>query len=393
MEMTINELDRPRVLVVEADAAVRRLVAIELELDGAEVIAADSLARAQEVLSSTTVSAIVMGAVGASAGEAKAVTDEAGDGVTVVSLADSSELVMMIDDQKLSLAARLSLPAPPHETLAASALLAAEVETVAQAWCELCRWDPMLPPEAQPPVPGAVVAAFASALDRPQPIGWGPDPQVEAAVESFAERVGAVDVVVAELVCLREALRRWLLSRVPVSELSETVARLDMIAERAIQVAVAHAVDSLQRDAFTDPLTGLLNRRALERDMRRELARATRYDRRVTVIAFDLDGLKQVNDRFGHPAGDEHLCRLARTFERGLRLGDVAYRVGGDEFVVLLPEVGDSRADLVAQRLVELDAPPFSWGAATFPLDGTDLDELLQTADARLYESRRVARL
>lgn len=390
--MAINELDRPRVLVVEADASVRRLVAIELELDGAEVVAADSLARALEVLRSTTVSAIVMGDVGASAREAQEVAAEAGDGVTVVSLIDSSELVMLLDDRKLSLAARLSLPAPPHETLAASALMAAEVEAVAQAWSELCRWDPMLPPEAQPPVPGAVVAAFASALDRPQPIGWGPDPQVEAAVQSFAERVGAVDVVVAELVCLREALRRWLLSRVPVSELAETMARLDMIADRAIQVAVAHAVDSLQRDAFTDALTGLLNRRALERDMRRELARATRYDRRVTVMVFDLDGLKQVNDRHGHAAGDEHLCRLARTFERGLRLGDVAYRVGGDEFVVLLPEVGESRAGPVAQRLVDLDAPSFSWGAATFPLDGTDLEELLQTADARLYESRRATR-
>lgn len=381
-------------LVVERDASVRRLAAIGLELEGAEVLAAESLERARLALeSSPQLTAAVIGEIpGVDVHAIRDLICRLAPGVPITEMGGLPDGVTSVGEEILRLSESLNIRRPPQDGLIASGLLAAEVDEVAETWRELCRWDPMLPPDAEPPVPGAVIAAVASALDRPQPIGWGPDPQVEAAVEIFADRVGSAEMVVAELVCLRETLRRWLTSRVPVSELSETVARLDMIADRAIQVAVAHAVEVLQRDALTDPLTGLLNRRALERDMRRELARASRYDRRVTVMVVDLDGLKQINDRHGHAAGDQHLRRVARAFEQGLRLGDMAYRVGGDEFVALLPEAGESRADPVARRLMELGAPAFSWGAASFPEDGLHLDDLIDCADARLYESRRAAR-
>lgn len=392
--MAVADKGRPLVLVIERDVSVRRLAAIELELHGAEVVGAESLERARLALESTPrLAAAVVGEIDGVEPEAICeLIRQLSPGVPITELGGHPDGQTALGHEIQALSETLDLGHAPQDGLAASGLLAAEVDEVSDAWRELCRWDPMLPPDAEPPVAGAVIAAVASALDRPQPIGWGPDPQVEAAVEIFADRVGSAETVVAELVCLREALRRWLMSRVPVNELSETVARLDMIADRAIQVAVAHAIAVLQRDALTDPLTGLLNRRALERDMRRELARASRYGRKLTVLVADLDGLKQINDRHGHTAGDEQLRRLAQAFDQGLRMGDTAYRVGGDEFVALLPEAGESRANPVASRLADLGAPAFSWGAATFPDDGGGLEELIEQADARLYESRRAAR-
>jgi diguanylate cyclase (GGDEF)-like protein len=148
----------------------------------------------------------------------------------------------------------------------------------------------------------------------------------------------------------------------------------------------------LEQEALVDPLTGLLNRRALERDLRRERARATRYDRRFSLMVIDLDGLKKVNDTDGHLAGDLYLRALATALSDVLRSGDEAYRIGGDEFVVLLPETAEARAEVVAERVAESGAPPFSWGAATFGPDGEEPETLLSLADKRLYARRAKVR-
>src|SRR5436190_1717902 len=115
------------------------------------------------------------------------------------------------------------------------------------------------------------------------------------------------------------------------------------------------------------PLTGLSNRRALQLDLVREIARADRYGRQFSLMVVDLDGLKQVNDLEGHAAGDDRLRALASALHQVLRVGDAAYRIGGDEFVVLLPETTEERVQFVVQRALEHGAPTFSWGTATYP--------------------------
>jgi diguanylate cyclase (GGDEF)-like protein len=293
-----------------------------------------------------------------------------------------------------ALSRALSLPGhtPMLSPRTAIELLRAEADEVAADWAELCRWDPTLPPDTQPAMAAELVIALSSAMERPQPIGWGADPDMEELAEDFAVAVGSLDAAIGLLVCLREVLTRRLVPMIPPEELPETLSRMHMLIDRSLQVVASHMADKLEQEALVDPLTGLLNRRALERDLRREKARATRYGRGFSLVVIDLDGLKKVNDTDGHLAGDFYLQGLATALGEALRAGDSAYRVGGDEFVILLPETGEVRADLVAQRVVDAGAPPFSWGGASFGPDGDDPDELLALADQRLYARRAEVR-
>ncbi len=267
-------------------------------------------------------------------------------------------------------------------------MLRADAGALAADWAELCRWDPMLPPDSRPAIAPAVIDAIVSAIGRPQPLGWGPDPEVEQVVEAFAMSAPSIDEAIEQLVCLRDAATRRLGDRVPAEEAAESWSRLHMLIDRCIGIAAQRHTERLREEALTDPLTRLPNRRALDRQLRRECARGARYDRRFTVVVIDLDGLKAVNDRHGHPAGDAHLRRLADALGRHLRAGDTAFRIGGDEFAVLLPETTADQAASLLDRPRGGGAPPFSWGAATFPDDATDPERLLAAADDRLLAQR-----
>ncbi len=156
--------------------------------------------------------------------------------------------------------------------------------------------------------------------------------------------------------------------------------------------ATKAATDELQLAAFTDALTGCANRRAFERDLERELARCSRAELDLCVVAADLDGLKAINDSEGHAAGDRAILQLVEAFRRAMRGLDGVYRVGGDEFLIVLPDTSGDDASVVMSR-VERIAPAFSWGvssvssAASF--DGSALVEL---ADEALYDRRRTVR-
>ena len=281
-----------------------------------------------------------------------------------------------------------ALATTADEQLTVTAVVRARRGQLLAEWRELCQWDPLLPPETPPPPDTGMIDAIMSALGRPQPLGWGADPEVEDAATAFAVRVGALDVAVEQVVCLRVALEQAVLDAIPADEVVETLQRLTMITVRAIGVVVQRSITDLRSAALTDPLTGLANRRALDRDLRRELARSVRYDRCFSLVLIDLDGLKAVNDRHGHTAGDLVLQRLATALAGSLRAGDGAYRIGGDEFALVLPETPSEQVDGLLCRLMESGAPSVSWGTATCPADGDTMSSLFEEADRRLYVQR-----
>lgn len=125
--------------------------------------------------------------------------------------------------------------------------------------------------------------------------------------------------------------------------------------------------DLLQRVSLTDPLTGLANRRHLDKRLREELARVDRYQNPLTLMLLDLDGLKSVNDRKGHEAGDNALRAVARTLEKTCRATDLAARIGGDEFAVLLPNISQEEACTLAERVRKTLGMEASWVAVDLP--------------------------
>jgi diguanylate cyclase (GGDEF)-like protein len=278
-----------------------------------------------------------------------------------------------------------------EEGLVAARVLASEAPAVAAEWRELVRWDPELAPDIVPPAVEPVIEAVASALNRPQPLGWGADEEVEEAVGAFTDRAGAA--AIEELVCLREAVTRRLRGRVPPAEAAETWARLQMTIDRAISTAARRAFSQLERAACFDALTGVLNRRSFQSDMARELGRVARHGGRFSVVMIDLDGLKQINDTLGHNTGDARLQVLGTALRGYTRREDTAYRLGGDEFAVLLPGASPEQASRVMHRVANAAGPArFSWGVAACPSDGTTAEDLVAAADARLYRRRARAR-
>jgi len=164
--------------------------------------------------------------------------------------------------------------------------------------------------------------------------------------------------------------------------------------------------NELEHRAQHDPLTGLLNRVAFEERLDRVLERARREpDGRIAVLYLDLDGFKEINDRFGHFAGDEVLAAAAQRLEHALRPGDLVGRYGGDEFVVALGELGSAKDAIraVADRIRRAFRTPFvasghsvrcraSIGIATSGRDDLPSGALLRKADAAMYRSKSAAR-
>ena len=165
-------------------------------------------------------------------------------------------------------------------------------------------------------------------------------------------------------------------------------------AQAAIALANARLYEAQQALASRDPLTGLLNHREFHEAVARELERCRRHGRTVSVVVFDLDGFKLVNDTAGHAEGDRVLRVAAQALGATARAGDLACRIGGDELALVLPETGAEEARRVAARVREAvgatDARTgASYGVASWPEDGPTKDTLLQRADADLYVMKR----
>ncbi len=172
-----------------------------------------------------------------------------------------------------------------------------------------------------------------------------------------------------------------------------------------IEIATEQRVraQSLYEMAILDPLSGLYNRRFSDERLKAEISRAERRQLPLIVILFDLDNFKQINDRFGHAAGDLVLKDFALRLNRAIRGSDFAVRTGGDEFMLVLPECPPEKVQLVLSRLtpfeIEFDGEKIhvssSRGWARYHVSETP-EQLIVRADAALYEqkeSRRVRAL
>ena len=177
---------------------------------------------------------------------------------------------------------------------------------------------------------------------------------------------------------------------------------LDLLLARARTLLDFKAyLDTCEEQATTDHLSGLANRRRFERQLEREVARTARHERPFSLVMLDLDDFKQVNDTHGHEAGDVAIQSLARVLQQGTRGIDLAARVGGEEFAVILTETNLAGATEVAERLrLTLRATEIpvighiaaSFGVAECPSQGLTARELVASADAALYEAKRQGR-
>jgi diguanylate cyclase (GGDEF)-like protein len=153
----------------------------------------------------------------------------------------------------------------------------------------------------------------------------------------------------------------------------------------------------LQINAATDALTGLYNRRLFDEYCEKELNRAKRYGHNLAIVILDLHRLKEVNDRFGHLEGDQALQLAASTLRKTLRASDFAFRIGGDEFSLLLPQTDPEQAVTLCRRVRALyesemhrlkaaTGVTLDFGVAVYPLDSEQKSDLMGLADKRLYE-------
>jgi diguanylate cyclase (GGDEF)-like protein len=188
--------------------------------------------------------------------------------------------------------------------------------------------------------------------------------------------------------------------RVPSQALAETVAE-----QAALSIANLRLREELRELSISDPLTTLYNRRFAQETLNREIHRAHRERGSIGVISFDIDFFKRINDRFGHDAGDAVLKGVAQQLQSSIRGGDIACRMGGEEFAVMMPgatlAIARQRAEevrnaIAAMRIrhAQLDMPPISMscGVAAFPDHGVTADALLRAADQALYRAKEAGR-
>ncbi|MFG1654978.1 diguanylate cyclase [Micromonospora chersina] len=257
------------------------------------------------------------------------------------------------------------------------------------------RWEPADPPTGEPSCETYVAVPFAAprgAEPRGGPDRPGHPPADDDAADcalgvlALYDRPGADEFDDGDLVTLRT-----------------------FAGHAAVAVENVRVHEEAQRLSLTDPLTGLWNYRYLRESIRREVERANRFGRMLSVLALDLDRFKDVNDTWGHAAGDAVLVEFARRVRGEIREVDLAFRQGGEEFVVLLPETDARGATIVAERLgsVVRDQPvrveghtgepiavpvTVSIGIAVYPDHAAGGQQVLDAADDALYAAKAAGR-
>jgi diguanylate cyclase (GGDEF)-like protein len=257
------------------------------------------------------------------------------------------------------------------------------------------------------------IAELAEHLHHPRPERLRRGSQLAALVRDHAREREALGFaprdIVTEFLVLRRVLWQLVRDRSAILEASDVFVleeRLhDVIDSLVTECVVAYfdrATSELSYKARHDTLTDLLNHSSFTRELELELERAKRYGSGVTLVCFDLDDFKELNDTHGHPAGDRALKQVAQLLRGELRRSDLAGRMGGDEFAALLVESDQATGETFLDRLNaglaelvgsgELPVPVrLSAGVTRYPDDGDDAQTLFALADMRLYEAKRAS--
>lgn len=175
-----------------------------------------------------------------------------------------------------------------------------------------------------------------------------------------------------------------------------------------IATEVANIIDKAliflrtQQYTYKDELTDIFNRRYFNQRLKMEVKRAERYKRNLSLLMIDIDDFKQVNDQYGHLKGDEVLSTIAKLLQANIRKADILARFGGEEFVILLPEIDAQNASVVAEKLRHQIEKYFkhpespigvsisiSLGVANFPADAYSAEKMIEVADHRLYIAKK----
>jgi diguanylate cyclase (GGDEF)-like protein len=255
------------------------------------------------------------------------------------------------------------------------------------------------------------IGELANELADPEPGRLRPGSPLATRVRDHAREREALGFapreVVTEFLLLRRVLWRFASARSGALDSGEVVLlemRLNDTIDRLVTECVVAYFDrvtaELAYQARRDPLTELLNHQALTDELELELERARRYDHGLTLVFFDADNFKQINDTLGHQEGDRVLRAVAGLVRETLRSSDLAGRMGGDEFAVALiesePGAGGLFLSRLADRIDELAAggelPPgfsISPGLAHFPSEAPDSQALFKLADTRMYQAKR----
>ena len=242
-------------------------------------------------------------------------------------------------------------------------------------WLRL--WRERLQGDARLPEDEARLVVEAVAED----LRGGHPESLDRAGRAWARAHRSISAMVGRLSSLREALAAAAAADDPL--------RMHRAIDRVTTAATEEVLNRLEQASRTDALTGVGNRRAFDETLSATLSAAARQGHEVTVVAVDLDGLKRINDTEGHAAGDAALMALVRAFYAQLRDEDRVFRVGGDEFVILLPFTSSAAAELLMERIQRGGAPAFTWGAAGYPVAGGDARRLVEAADLDLYRRRQ----
>ncbi len=190
----------------------------------------------------------------------------------------------------------------------------------------------------------------------------------------------------------------------PIRDQAGTViGALEVFSDNSPKMVALQRAHDLEKIAFLDPLTGLANRTFTEITLRARLEELVRYGWSFGLLFIDVDHFKEINDRYGHPVGDQALSIVANTLKAAARSFDLVGRWGGEEFVAVLVNVGDRKLDAIAERFLTLV------GSSRLPVDGTHtrvtvsigatladprdtVDELVARADALMYGSKQAGR-
>jgi diguanylate cyclase (GGDEF)-like protein len=222
-----------------------------------------------------------------------------------------------------------------------------------------------------------------------------------------ARNCALTEVLAAPLGSGTESIGALTLYRASDRPFTEDDARLLSAVARQCTVAITNAkqYEQTRQSAMTDQLTGLANARFFLLHLDQELSRARRDQSPVSLVAIDLNNLKQINDNFGHQQGDRALRMLAEVFRRHVRDYDTVVRYAGDEFFIILPDTPNQRAIETSNRIKRavretvLDVGPgrvvnlgASFGVATFPGDAKEADGLIAAADRAMYLDKNLSR-